>query len=168
MAADDVITIRPATAADAEEMHRALLSLATHVGDIKKVKSTPDDLRRHGFGPDPAFECVIAEILGETAGVCIFFRSFSTWFGHPGVYVQDLVVHEKFRGRRIGELLLRRAAAIGKQRGCVYMRLAVDHENPGAMAFYERLGLVHRFDDLIYAAYGETFDALAIERRDAN
>jgi hypothetical protein len=34
------------------------------------------------------------------------------------------------------------------------------------MKFYERLGLVHRFDDLIYAAYGEAFDALATERGD--
>ena len=162
--ADDKILIRVAQAADAEDIHRALLTLAAHIGDVSKVKSTPDDLRRYGFGPDPAFDCLIAEAAGETAGICLFFRSFSTWFGKPGIYVQDLVVHDKFRGRGIGEGLLRRAAKIGKERGCVYMRLAVDHENPSAMAFYERLRLVHRYDDLIYAAYGEAFDALAVEK----
>jgi ribosomal protein S18 acetylase RimI-like enzyme len=160
------LTIRLAQPGDVEEIHRALLTLARHVGDVNKVKSTPDDLRRYGFGPDPAFECLIAEIAGETAGICLFFRSFSTWFGRPGIYVQDLVVHEKFRGKRIGEHLLRRAAAIARERGFTYLRLAVDHENPTAMAFYERLGLVYRFDDLIYAAYGDAFEALAIEQRE--
>lgn len=160
------LVIRLARSEDVEEIHRALLVLATHIGEVRKIKSTPDDLRRHGFGPDPAFECVVAEITGEIAGICLFFRSFSTWFGKPGIYIQDLVVHERFRGRRIGERLLRRAAAIARQRGCTFMRLAVDHENPGAMAFYKRLGLVHRFDDLIYAAYGEAFEALASDTGD--
>ena len=161
MAHHGLVSIRPAERHDAEEMMRALMSLAAHIGATSKVKCTAEDLRVHGFGPDPAFECLIAETGGEVAGICVFFGSFSTWYGRPGVYVQDLVVHEKFRGRRVGEQLLRRVAAVGKARGCVYMRLAVDHENPGAMAFYKRLGLVHRFDDLIYAAYGEAFDALA-------
>lgn len=165
MNAQDDLVIRLAEEADVDEIFRALLTLARHIGDEKKVKSSPDDLRRYGFGPEPAFECLIAKVAGETAGICLFFRSFSTWFGRPGVYVQDLVVHEKFRGRRIGEHLLRRAAAIAKQRGWTYMRLAVDHENPSAMIFYQRLGLVHRYDDLIYAAYGEAFEALAIEQR---
>ncbi len=166
MASDDGVLIRRAIAADADEIHRALLTLAAHIGDIGKVRSTPDDLRRYGFGDDPAFQCLIAEKAGETAGICLFFRSFSTWFGRPGIYVQDLVVHDGFRGLRIGERLLRRAAAIGRERGCVYLRLAVDHENLSAMKFYERLGLVHRFDDLIFAAYGEAFDVLATERED--
>lgn len=163
-AARSEVTIRLARVEDVGEIHRALLTLAIHVGDVGKIKSTPDDLRRYGFGEHPAFECLVAEVAGETAGICLYFPSFSSWFGRPGIYIQDLVVHETFRGRRIGEQLLRRAAAIAKARGCTYMRLAVDHENPSAMAFYERLGLVHRYDDLIYAAYGEIFDELAAEQ----
>jgi ribosomal protein S18 acetylase RimI-like enzyme len=159
----DEIVIRMARAEDAEEIHRCLLVLGAHIGELEKIRSTPDDLRRYGFGSDPAFECVIAEIGGESAGICLFFRSFSTWFGKPGIYIQDLVVHERFRGKGVGERLMRRAAAIAKARGCAYLRLAVDHENPSAKVFYERLGLVHRFDDLIYAAYGDVFEALASE-----
>ena len=155
------VTIRAAAIDDAEAIHAMLLKLATHVGDIDEVKSTPDDLRRHGFGDDPAFDCLIAEADGETVGICLFFRSFSTWFGRPGIYVQDLFVDKRFRGQRLGERLLQRAAAIARARGATYIRLAVDHENPSAMRFYEKLGMVHRFDDLIYAAYGDTFEALA-------
>ena len=39
--------------------------------------------------------------------MCLFFPSFSTWIGRPGVYVQDLFVEPRFRGLGIGE----RAAA---------------------------------------------------------
>lgn len=163
-AGPDDLAIRFAGPEDAEEIHRALRSLATHVGDVAKVRSTPADLRKYGFGEDRAFECLIAEAGGETAGICLFFRSFSTWFGRPGLYVQDLVVHDRFRGRRIGERLLRRAATVAKARGWIYIRLAVDHQNRSAMGFYERLGFVHRYDDLIYGLYGEAFEALAREQ----
>jgi ribosomal protein S18 acetylase RimI-like enzyme len=163
MATGNDLVIRVAQPGDAEAIHRALLTLAAHVGDMAKIRSTPDDLRQHGFGEDPAFECLIAEKDGETAGICLFFRSFSSWFGRPGLYVQDLVVDERFRGMKIGERLLRRAAAIAKRRGWTYIRLAVDHENRSAMAFYTRLGFIHRYDDLIYGLYGEAFDALARE-----
>ncbi len=157
------VTIRFAEAGDVDEIHRGLLTLATHVGDVRKIKSTPADLLAHGFGDDRAFECLLAEAGGEIAGMCLFFRSFSTWFGRPGLYVQDLVVHDAHRGKGIGERLMRRASAIAKSRGWIYIRLAVDHENHTAMAFYERLGFIHRYDDLIYGLYGEAFDALARE-----
>lgn len=157
------ISIRPARAEDSEALHAALLALAAHVGDARKIQSTPDDLREHGFGASPKFTGLIAEADGEIAGICLFFQSFSTWLGKPGIYVQDLLVYDRFRGLGIGERLLRRAAAVARTRGCVYLRLAVDHENSAAMPFYEKLGLTHRFDDLIYAAYGEAFEALAAE-----
>lgn len=157
----DDLVIRPATEADAEAIFQALRRLGEHVGTPAKVTVTADDIRRYGFGADPMFECLIAEIGGEAAGVCIFFRSFSTFNGRPGVYVQDLIVDERFRGARVGERLLRRVAAITLSRGGVYMRLAVDIGNPDAGRFYRRLGLKHVDDDLIHAAYGEAFLRLA-------
>jgi len=158
--ADDLV-IRPATEADAETIVQAVRRLGHHVGTPEKVTSTADDIRRYGFGADPMFECLIAEIAGAAAGVCIFFRSFSTFVGRPGVYVQDLIVDERYRGARVGERLLRRVAAITRSRGGVYMRLAVDIGNPDAGRFYQRLGLKHVDDDLIFAAYGEAFLRLA-------
>lgn len=162
-AASRNVVIRPATEADAETIVQAVRRLGAHVGTPEKVVSTAEDIRRYGFGDDPMFECVIAEVDGEAAGVCVFFRSFSTFNGRPGVYVQDLFVDERFRGARVGEKLLRRVAAISEARGGTYMRLAVDIGNPNAGRFYERLGLKHVDDDLIYGAYGEAFARLAEE-----
>jgi ribosomal protein S18 acetylase RimI-like enzyme len=155
------VDIRLATPADADKIHAALLDLGDHVGEQHKIKSTPDDIRRYGFGPNAHFRTLIAEGNGIFAGICIFFPCFSTWIGRPGVYVQDIVVDRDFRGQGIGERLLREVARMVRAEGAVYMRLAVDVENLSAQAFYDRMGMELVKDDLIRAAFGDAFDALA-------
>ena len=113
------LVIRAATPEDVEALHRAIASLGEFVGASHRIECTPDDLRRNGFGPNAAFEALIAEIGGEFAGMCIYFRSFSTWLGRPGVYVQDIFVEERFRGAGVGEGLLRRVAELTRRRGGV-------------------------------------------------
>ncbi|WP_353643586.1 GNAT family N-acetyltransferase [Mesorhizobium sp. WSM2239] len=156
-----MIRIRPATIDDADAIHAAILGIAQAVDELHKVKSTPDDIRRFGFGPNPAFEALIAEVDGAFAGLCLFFPSFSTWHGRPGVYVQDLFVAEEFRGHGVGEKLLKGLAAVTRARGGRYIRLSVDTGNRRARAFYERIGLRLSDAEQIYTAYREDFDALA-------
>ncbi|MDW6021461.1 GNAT family N-acetyltransferase [Mesorhizobium sp. BAC0120] len=160
------VTIRPATPADAAAIHAAILAMGEHLGLAHKIDSTPADLARHGLAPGRAFEGLIAEIGGEFAGMCLFFRSFSTWRGCPGIYIQDLYVEPRFRGERVGERLVRRAAAQARDRGAGYLRLAVDADNFAAQGFYERLGIAHYEADRIHAAYGEAFEALASGGKD--
>jgi GNAT superfamily N-acetyltransferase len=154
-------TIRFATVDDVEAIHRAMIGIATIMGEREKVVSTPDDIRRFGFGEKPAFEALIAEADGQCAGVCVFFASFSTYRGEPGVYVQDLFVEPAMRGSGVGAKLLHRLAAVTRERGGRYIRLSVDVRNAGAQAFYTRLGIKHSETEQIHAAYGEDFAALA-------
>ena len=58
--------------------------------------------------------------------MCLYFRSFSTWHGRVGVYVQDIWVEQRFRGAGVGEALLQRCAALTRAEGGAYLRLAVD------------------------------------------
>ncbi|TIS82758.1 MAG: GNAT family N-acetyltransferase, partial [Mesorhizobium sp.] len=109
-ASNDVL-LRPGTIDDVETIHAAILKLGTHIGAPEEIISTADDLRTWGFGAKPAFSTLIAEVDGEFAGLCLHFPIFSTWMGRPGVYVQDLYVEDRFRGRKIGERLVRRVAA---------------------------------------------------------
>ena len=149
--------IRSATPEDAEALHAALVSLGELVGASHKLTSTIDDLRRYGFGPDASFDALIAEIGGEFAGMCIYFKSFSTWLGRPGVYVQDIFVVQRFRGSKVGESLLRRVVALTRKQGGVYLRLSVDAGNESAQAFYERIGIPRSDKEFIHAAYGANF-----------
>lgn len=155
------ITIRPATVADAQYIHDCLIGIARAVGELDKIRSGVGDIIEYGFGPDPHFETVIAEVDGKNAGAALFFRSFSTWHGRPGVYVQDLYVDDAFRGLGIGAKLLRRVAAITRDRGGYYMRLSVDTDNFAAQAFYTRVELVKSDTEQVHAAYGEAFLNLA-------
>jgi ribosomal protein S18 acetylase RimI-like enzyme len=155
------VTIRLARPDDMENVFGALVGIAETVGERHKLTSSADDLRRFGFGDRPAFETLMAEVEGHFAGCCLFFPSFSTWMGRPGVYVQDFFVAEAFRGRGVGERLLRRLAAVTRKRGGCYIRLAVDTENHRAQAFYSRCGIRHRADEQVHAARGDDFDRLA-------
>ena len=155
------ISIRFATVEDAEDIFSALIGIAETVKELHKLKSSVDDIRRFGFGETPAFEVLIAEIDGRFAGCCLYFPSFSTWIGRPGVYVQDFYVADEFRGKGIAERLLQRLASVTRKRGGCYIRLAVDTQNFRAQAFYARAGIKHSDTEQIHAAYDTAFDALA-------
>ncbi len=155
------VVVRPAIAADVENIYSAVRGIADVVGESHKVMSKAEDLLRHGFGPAPLFSGLVAESDLRFAGCCIYFPSFSTWLGKPGVYVQDLYVRDDFRGQGIGEKLLRRLAALTRKNGGCYIRLSVDKENRRAQAFYSRLGLRPSNSDQIHAARGEDFEMLA-------
>jgi len=156
--ATEALIIRLAVPDDAEAIHAAIGKMAG--GAAGRITSTPEDLRRYGLAPEKAFEGLIAEFDGEFAGMCLYFPSFSTWRGTPGVYVQDIFVEPRFRGKNVGEALIRRVAALTRDGGGAYLRLAVDIGNLSAQAFYERLGIARYPTDRIHAAYGDAFEAL--------
>jgi ribosomal protein S18 acetylase RimI-like enzyme len=127
------------------------------------VKSTALDLLKYGFGGAPLFEALIAEKDGRPVGLCIYFYSFSTWLGEPGLYVQDLYVDSALRGSGLGRRLLHETAKIGREREATHLRLSVDSGNTEAQGFYERVGMHYRAEERIYHVGGEQFRVLAGE-----
>ena len=95
------ITIRFATADDVPLLLRLIRALAVFERAPDAVVATEEDLRRHGFGPEPRFEAILAFLDGEPAGCALFHTRFSTWLGRPGLYLEDLYVTEATRGRQI-------------------------------------------------------------------
>ncbi len=154
-------SVRLAGITDAERIYDMLVGLSRAVGDADKIVSSPDDIRRHGFGDDPAFHALLAEQDGHTVGLSLFFYSYSTWLGRLGVYIQDLYVDSSARGTGVGQRLIEETARIAKVRGANHLRLSVYQDNTGAQAFYQRIGMRRRDDELIYQADGRVFDALA-------
>ena len=158
-----IVAIRRAGIGDVSTIHAAILALSRHLGSEEHVLSSEDDLRRYGFGSEPAFHAHIAEIGGTVAGVCLPFPIFSTWMGRPGVYIQDLYVNEQFRGRNVGERLLRHVARLSREAGAVYLRLSVDVDNVGAQAFYEKLAIRRSEYEQVHKITGEAFAAFCEE-----
>jgi ribosomal protein S18 acetylase RimI-like enzyme len=55
-------------------------------------------------------------------------------------FVKDLVVHESWRRRGLGDALLHHVFTTFARRGATAVELKVDATNPGAIALYERAG----------------------------
>lgn len=60
---------------------------------------------------------------------------------HKSLYIDDLCVDEAQRGKHIGKAIYNEILRYAKMRGCYNVTLNVWCCNPGAMAFYESLGL---------------------------
>lgn len=156
------VAVRPATPADVETVLGFIKGLAAFEQEPDAVKTTPEDLLRDGFGAQPKFEALIGELDGVPAGLALFFPTYSTWEGRPGMYLEDLFVAEYARGHGLGRKLMAALAALTVARGCARLELAVLHWNP-AREFYHRLGMAHIEKWLPYRLSGEALHALAAE-----
>ena len=80
-------------------------------------------------------------ILGH--GFCVLQRPENTRLLNDilTLYIDDICVDEAARGRRVGKTIFDRILDYARERGCYNVTLNVWACNPGAMAFYEKLGL---------------------------
>ncbi|HLJ02081.1 MAG TPA: GNAT family N-acetyltransferase [Solirubrobacteraceae bacterium] len=74
----------------------------------------------------------LAEAGATLAGVALCWTS---------AFVKDLVVHESWRRRGLGEALLRHVFTTFARRGATAVELKVDATNAGAIRLYERAGM---------------------------
>jgi GNAT superfamily N-acetyltransferase len=154
------ITIRSATAADAETILHFIKGLAEFEKEPDAVKTTTADLLRDGFGEQPKFEVLIAQADNEPVGIALFFPTYSTWEGRAGIHLEDIFVLEQWRRHGVGKKLIVELAKIAVARGCARLELSVLDWNP-AREFYHRLGITHQHEWLPYRISGEALQALA-------
>jgi len=155
------ISLRQATPQDGQIIHQLIGQLAQRLNDVEKFESSPDDFMAGLSAAPPAFAAIIAEEDGDPVGICLFFPSFSSWRGTPGIYVQDLFVAEQARGSGLGRQLLGYVATLGRERGAGYIRLAVEADNEGAQGFYEKMGMRWAETDRIFVIDGDAFQSLS-------
>ena len=156
------IIVRPATTADVETILTFIKGLAAFEKEPDAVKTTTADLLRDGFGTNPKFEVLIAERVGQPVGFALFFPTYSTWEGRPGIHLEDIFAVEEARGCGVGRKLMSALAALTVARGCARLELSVLQWNP-AREFYHRLGMGHLEEWLPYRLSGEALRALAAE-----
>jgi GNAT superfamily N-acetyltransferase len=148
-------TIRFATARDAETILHFIRALAEFEREPDAVQATPAGLRAQMEDRNPPFECLIAEDKGEAVGFALFFRTYSTWSGCPGLYLEDLFVLEQYRGCGIGKAILKRLAQITTERGWARMEWSVLDWNTSAQDFYRAQGAQPMDDWTMWRMTGE-------------
>lgn len=91
----------------------------------------------------PYIEGFVFECGGERCGYAMIAKSFSTEFGKPCIWIEDLYIKEGFRGAGLGSEFF---AFIEKEYPDALFRLEVEDENEGAVRLYKKCG----FDFLPY------------------
>lgn len=154
-------TVRFAGPADADTLHAFIVGLAEYEREPDAVEATPAILRAQLESAHPPFECLLAERAGRAVGFALFFQTYSTWKGRPGLWLEDLFVPPAARRSGVGLLLLRSLARIAVERGYGRMEWSVLDWNAPAIDFYRRLGAVAMDEWTIHRLTGPALTALA-------
>lgn len=128
--------IEAATDHDVPVILGMIKALAEYERLSHKVVATEEALRASLFGPRPAAEVVVAYAGNEPAGFAVFFPTFSTFLGQPGLYLEDLFVEPAWRRRGLGRRLLAYVAGVATARGCARLDWSVLDWNEPAIRFY--------------------------------
>ena len=131
------ITIRKGEKRDIPAVLGLIRELALFEKAPEEVTNTEADMERDGFGENPVFILQVAEANGIVAGMAIYFIKYSTWKG-KGVYLDDIVVNEGYRGKGIGKKLLDAVIADSHRLAAKQLHWQVLDWNEPAIEFYKK------------------------------
>ena len=77
---------------------------------------------------------------GRPVGYAIYYFTFSSFTGRPGVFLDDVFVRPSWRKHGIGRALMERVAQIGAERHCKRFEWIALRWNENALNFYNGLG----------------------------
>ncbi len=131
------MTIRDAAAADLDEILALVRELAEYEREADAVEFDREVFAGHLFGPDPVARALVAEHDdGAVVGMALYYRTFSTWLGRDGIWLEDLFVRPAYRRHGYGRALLEELRARTDDR----VEWAVLDWNAPAQEFYRAIG----------------------------
>jgi GNAT superfamily N-acetyltransferase len=136
------IRIVPATESDIPEILDLIHGLAEYEDLQDQMTATEDGLREALFGSQPGAEALLAFCEVECVGYALFFPTYCTMLGRRGIFLDNLFVRPEWRGKGIGDALLRRLAGIAAERNCARLEWMVLNWNQSAIGFYQAKGAV--------------------------
>ncbi len=131
--------IRKATPEDVPSIYQLIVELAEYEKALHEVSNTPDQLLKDGFGENPLFGTIIAEVKGEVVGMSLYYYRYSTWKGKR-LYLEDLIIKEAFRGYGLGKRLLEATVEEARQTECSGLMWQVLDWNEPSIEFYKKFG----------------------------
>lgn len=135
-----MINIKEATSDDINSLYELIIGIAEHHNQEQYVLTNKEEMLKSGFTETSKFGALIAKFDGKVAGYVSYTWNYSIWLGGDYMNIDDLFVWEKYRGKKIGELLMQKAKEICKRKNIERIRWEVQKDNIGAIKFYKRLG----------------------------
>jgi GNAT superfamily N-acetyltransferase len=136
------LSIRAAVPGDTGLIHGFIRSLADYEKLAHEAKASEADIARDLFGDSPKVFCDIAEWEGKPVGFALWFYTYSTFQGRHGIWLEDLFVDPKVRGKGIGKALLVNLARRCVVEGLGRLEWWVLDWNEPSIDFYKSQGAV--------------------------
>ena len=133
-------TIKPAKETDVPILLAMIRELAEFEHLAQELEVTADSLREALFGKHAVARALVARCSGQEAGYAVFYRTFSTFVGRPGIFLDDLYVRPAFRKLGIGRALLAQIAALSVGLGGGRLEWITLRWNENAFRFYRSIG----------------------------
>lgn len=133
------IIIRPGKIEDMPTVMALVKELAEYEQAPHEVEVTVQELEQDFVSE--YFHFIAAEVQGKVVGICLYFIKYSTWKGKC-IYLDDIIVHDTFRGSGIGTQLFESLILLAKEMGVRKLEWMVLNWNENAIGFYEKFPTV--------------------------
>jgi GNAT superfamily N-acetyltransferase len=151
--------IEPASQRDLPLILKLIKDLAEYEKLAHAVIATEESLRESLFRKRVA-EVLIGYAGDDPAGFAVFFQTFSTFLGVPGMYLEDIFVEPQWRRKGLGRQLLVHLARIANERGYGRVEWSVLDWNELAIGFYKALGAKPMDEWTVFRLSGESLRKL--------
>lgn len=131
------VIIRDAKREDCPRLLELITELAVYEREPDAVTVSLEHFQESGFGEQPVWWAIVAEVDGLVAGFALYYIRYSTWKGQR-MYLEDLLVTEEYRGKGIGKILLDKLIEIAKEKEYSGMMWQVLDWNEPAINFYKK------------------------------
>lgn len=161
--ADLSITLRAAAPPDVALIFALICELAAYERLSHDVEADEAMIAAALFSKHPRAFCTIAEHDGAPAGFLLWFYTFSSFRGRHGIWIEDLYVRPRFRGKGIGRALLALLAGRCVEEKLGRLEWAVLDWNEHAIRFYQSAGARLMRDWTMCRLDGAALSAFATE-----
>jgi GNAT superfamily N-acetyltransferase len=152
--------VRFAQEEDSAELFAMVRELAEYEKLLGCFEATEQLIRKALFERHIA-EALIAEFKGEAVGYAVFFYNFSTFVGRPGIYIEDIYVKPKMRGRGFGKSMFSFIAKLAVERNCGRLEWACLDWNAPSIAFYKKMSAAEMDEWTLYRLTGKALENVA-------
>lgn len=140
----DIINIRTAQKEDCPRLMELIKELADYEKEPDAVTVSLTHFEESGFGENPVWHAIVATDNGYIVGMALYYIRYSTWKGQR-LYLEDLIVTDKYRGNGIGKQLLDKLIVIAQEQNYSGILWQVLDWNEPAIDFYKKYKA--QFDD---------------------
>lgn len=154
------LTFRYAEIKDAKLLLDFIKALAEYENMSDEVVADEETLLEWVFEKRKAEALFVMEDDKEV-GFALFFHNFSTFLGRAGLYLEDLYIKEKYRGKGYGKATLKKLAQIAVERGCGRLEWVCLDWNKPSIDLYLSIGAKPLNEWTIYRLTDDALKSMA-------